>query len=257
MKKLFAILCMAALLLSMTACQGAKDDTIKVGVCQLTPHVALDAATEGFVETLKAEFGDKIEIDVQVGGGDTATCSPIVNAFVSDGVDLIMANATPAMLACATATADIPVLATSITNYESAMEIELTETALVRRVEPLAALVSSIRANGFRVALDNFGRGFSSLGLLKSIVVDTVKIDSSLTAPSDSEERDSTVVSHLVALCHELSIRTVAEGIETETQRLRMSSYGFDMLQGTHLSCVIHADEFEQLLIDMDESDNT
>jgi len=124
MKKLFAILCMAALLLSMTACQGAKDDTIKVGVCQLTPHVALDAATEGFVETLKAEFGDKIEIDVQVGGGDTATCSPIVNAFVSDGVDLIMANATPALQAAAAATTDIPILGTSVTEYGVALDIQ-------------------------------------------------------------------------------------------------------------------------------------
>jgi len=124
MKKLFAILCMAALLLSMTACQGAKDDTIKVGVCQLTPHVALDAATEGFVETLKAEFGDKIEIDVQVGGGDTATCSPIVNAFVSDGVDLIMANATPALQAAVAATTDIPILGTSVTEYGVALDIK-------------------------------------------------------------------------------------------------------------------------------------
>jgi len=128
------------------------------------------------------------------------------------------------------------------------IEIELTETALVQRIEPLAALISSIRANGFSVALDNFGRGFSSLGLLKSIVVDTVKIDSSLTAPSDSAERDHAVVSHLVSLCHELGIRTVAEGIETETQRCLMGKYGFDMLQGTHLSHVIPAEEFERLL---------
>lgn len=128
------------------------------------------------------------------------------------------------------------------------IEIELTETALVQRIEPLAALISSIRANGFSVALDNFGRGFSSLGLLKSIVVDTVKIDSSLTAPSGSGERDHAVVSHLVSLCHKLGIRTVAEGIETETQRCLMGKYDFDMLQGTHLSHVVPAEEFERLL---------
>ena len=126
MKKLIALVLAALLLLSMTACGGtsAQDDgKLVVGVCQLVPHDALDAATKGFVDTLTAEFGDKIEIKVELGGGDTATCAPIVNAFVSENVDLIMANATPALQAAAAATSDIPILGTSVTEYGVALDI--------------------------------------------------------------------------------------------------------------------------------------
>ncbi len=126
MKKLFAIVMALLLLASLTACQGEKDDgKFVVGVCQLTPHVALDAATQGFVDALTEELGaENVQIDVQVGGGDTATCAPIVNAFVSEGVDLIMANATPALQAAAAATSDIPILGTSVTEYGVALDIE-------------------------------------------------------------------------------------------------------------------------------------
>ena len=126
MKKLIAIVLAALLLVSMTACGGtsAKGDKFVVGVCQLVPHEALDAATKGFVDTLTAEFGDKIEIKVELGGGDTATCAPIVNAFVSENVDLIMANATPALQAAVAATNEIPILGTSVTEYGVALDID-------------------------------------------------------------------------------------------------------------------------------------
>ena len=126
MKKMLALVMAAMLVVSMAACAPTQkgNDKYVVGVCQLTPHVALDAATEGFVEALKAELGeDKVEIDVQMGGGDSATCAPIVNAFVSKNVDLIMANATPALQAAVAATSDIPVLGTSVTEYGVALDI--------------------------------------------------------------------------------------------------------------------------------------
>jgi len=126
MKRFFAIVLAVLLLVSLTACAGTQSagDKLVVGVCQLVPHEALDAATKGFVDTLQAEFGDKIEIKVEMGGGDTATCAPIVNAFVSEGVDLIMANATPALQAAAAATSDIPILGTSVTEYGVALDID-------------------------------------------------------------------------------------------------------------------------------------
>lgn len=128
------------------------------------------------------------------------------------------------------------------------IEIEITESVLVQRAEPLSTLISSIRANGFCVSLDNFGIGFSSLNILKTNTVDTVKIDRSLTAPSDSPERDKAMIGHLVSMCREMHIRTVAEGIETETQLVFMRQFGFDMYQGAHLSPAIPAFEFEALL---------
>jgi putative ABC transport system substrate-binding protein len=96
-----------------------------VGICQLTPHEALDAATDGFIDALKEELGEEnVEILEKIGGGDTATCTPIVMDFVSKDVDLIMANATPALQAAVAATTDIPILGTSVTEYGVGLDIK-------------------------------------------------------------------------------------------------------------------------------------
>ena len=126
MKKLFSLLLAALMIIGLTAgCQKADDGKFVVGVCQLTPHAALDAATEGFVAALEAELGkDNVVVDVQVAGGDTATCAPIVSSFVANEVDLIMANATPALQAAVAATSDIPILGTSVTEYGVALDIK-------------------------------------------------------------------------------------------------------------------------------------
>ena len=128
-KKLISILLAACLLLALAACggnhaEGAQDKTYVVGVCQLVQHDALDAATRGFEEALKAELGDAVEIRVQNASNDIPTCSTIVSGFVADGVDLIMANATPALQAAAAATQEIPILGTSITEYGVALDIK-------------------------------------------------------------------------------------------------------------------------------------
>lgn len=127
MKKVFAIICAVLMLLSMAACGGnetGEDDTYVVGICQLVPHDALDAATEGFKQALIDELGDKVTFKEEVAAGDTASCAPIVNTFVADDVDLIMANATPALQAAAAATEDIPILGTSVTEYGVALQIK-------------------------------------------------------------------------------------------------------------------------------------
>ena len=120
MKKLLAILAAVALCLGMTAVAEA---TYTVGVCQLVQHPALDAATQGFQDTLTAKLGDAVTFDVQNASGDSNTCSTIVNSFVSNNVNLIMANATPALQAAVAATGDIPILGTSVTDYATALDI--------------------------------------------------------------------------------------------------------------------------------------
>lgn len=103
---------------------SADDATYTVGICQLMQHDALDAATQGFMDALTEALGDKVTFDVQNAQGDSNTCSTIINSFVSNDVDLIMANATPALQAAAAGTNEIPILATSVTEYGVALEID-------------------------------------------------------------------------------------------------------------------------------------
>ncbi len=139
-KKIRKILA-AVLALSMIACLFASCDktpansdepstdndsaavVYNVGICQLVQHEALDAATQGFMDALKAKFGDNVKFSLQNAAGDSNTCSTIVNQFVSDDVDLIMANATPALQAAVAATDKIPIVATSVTDFATALEI--------------------------------------------------------------------------------------------------------------------------------------
>ena len=138
-KKLFALLLTGAIALGLAACGGSGNNasspsgstapsgtdgkTYVVGISQLVTHPALDAATEGFQAALNDLLPGQVEIDLQNAANDPATCSTIATSFVSQGVDLIMANATPALQAAAAATADIPILGTSVTEYGVAFNI--------------------------------------------------------------------------------------------------------------------------------------
>lgn len=143
MKKILVAVLTVCMLLTMTACgssepaaQAPTEDApaaeapteakvYKVGICQLVQHDALDLATEGFQDKLTELLGaENVEFDVQNAAGDLNTCGLIANAFVADEVDLIMANATPALQAAAAATADIPILGTSVTEYGVALDIK-------------------------------------------------------------------------------------------------------------------------------------
>ena len=149
--KLTALLLALVLSLSLAACSGkpgaessapaesksgesaqpsaapAGDETYVVGICQLLPHDALNAATQGFKDALKEEFGDNVEIKEGNAGGEPTNCTTIIDGFIAEDVDLILANATPALTAAASATDTIPILGTSITNYGIALNLDTTE----------------------------------------------------------------------------------------------------------------------------------
>ena len=118
MKKILALaLVLVMLMAALAGCGGSKE--LNVGICQLMEHPSLDEATQGFTDALNAEAqkaGKTVNIETQV-AGESDLCTTVINTFTAKKVDLIMANATPALLAAANATTSIPVLGTSVTDY--------------------------------------------------------------------------------------------------------------------------------------------
>ena len=124
MKKILALTLALTMVFALAAPSAFAADSYTVGICQLVQHPALDAATQGFKDALTKALGDKVSFVEQNASGDSATCAVICNQFVSDDVNLILANATPALLAAQAATNKIPVLGTSVTDYASALDID-------------------------------------------------------------------------------------------------------------------------------------
>ena len=131
MKRALAILMSAIMLLALCACGSTNnagttapennndpaEKVYSVGIVQLMQHVALDQATQGFQDALTEKLGDNVTFDIQLASGETTNCTTIVTKFVNDSVDLIMGNATPAVIAAKEATATIPIVGTSVTDY--------------------------------------------------------------------------------------------------------------------------------------------
>ena len=126
-KKIVSILTATALVASLTGCgsNGSSSKKYTIGICQLMEHEALDAATKGFKDTLTKKLGkDNVEFDEQNAQGESTNCSTICNGFVTSNVDLILTNATGALQAATQATADIPILGTSVSDYATALNIK-------------------------------------------------------------------------------------------------------------------------------------
>lgn len=123
-KHILTILSTAAVLAVSGGFACAKEpETFTVGICQYVQHDALDAATRGFQDALTDELGDRVDFDLQNAQGDYAACAAILNSFLAEDADLILANATAPLQAAATATADIPILGTSVTDYSEALQL--------------------------------------------------------------------------------------------------------------------------------------
>ena len=162
MKKMLLIMTAAVLALCLCGSAAAEGTVYRIGVCQLVQHVALDAATQGFQDALKEKLGDAVAFDVQNASGDSNTCSTIINGFVSDSVDLIMANATPALQAAVAATGDIPILGTSVTDYATALDISdwtgatglnVSGTSDLAPLDQQAAMLHELFPNAVKVGI--------------------------------------------------------------------------------------------------------
>jgi EAL domain-containing protein (putative c-di-GMP-specific phosphodiesterase class I) len=128
------------------------------------------------------------------------------------------------------------------------LELELTETALVKDTGDSAGLLDRIRRRGIQVALDDFGTGFSPMQYLHQLPVDVVKIDQVFVRDLDGSPSSVPLVEGMVKLAKMLSLRVVAEGVETNAQLEILRQIGFDIAQGNLLSYPVPAEQALALL---------
>ncbi len=126
MKRILAVLlCVVLCAVGFVGCGAKEDGKYTIGICQLVTHEALDAATKGFKDAVIAGLGEEnVKFDEQNAANDAAMCKTITDNFATKNVDLIMANATPALQAAVKSTKKIAILGTSITEYGVALEID-------------------------------------------------------------------------------------------------------------------------------------
>ncbi len=129
-----------------------------------------------------------------------------------------------------------------------AIELEITEGALIETRPEVRNNLSALRAAGHRVALDDFGTGYSSLGVLRHMTVDRIKIDRSFVADIPSDPQAIAVARSIVELAHTLGASVTAEGVESEAQRRALADMKCDVFQGFLLARPMQSDEFDQLV---------
>ncbi len=183
-RKALAIALAAAMAMGTCAvtASAADGDKYTIGICQLVQHEALDAATQGFKDEVTKELGeDAVTFDEQNAQGDSNTCSTIINSFVSNNVDLILANATPALQAAAAGTSDIPILGTSVTEYGVALGLDdfdgtvggnISGTADLAPLDQQAAMLNELFPDA-----KNVGLLYCSAEANSQYQVDTVKAE--------------------------------------------------------------------------------
>ena len=207
----FAVMLMlvCAFAMVLAGCGGskekdeAKEDAYKVGIIQLIEHPALDEATKGFKEGLQSVLGeDGVVFDEQNAQGEDANCATIASGFVTDKVDLIMANATPALQASANATADIPIVGTSVTDFGSALDIKdwtgstgknITGTSDLAPLDEQAKMVQEIKPDVKQVGILYCSKESNSKYQVEEIMkqFDDLKIKYKTYSAADSNEVQS------------------------------------------------------------------
>ena len=128
------------------------------------------------------------------------------------------------------------------------LELELTESVLMRHVEFTAPALQKLKAMGVRLAIDDFGTGYSSLSYLKQFPIDTLKVDQSFVREIAAETDDATIVNAVINMSRGLKHRVIAEGVETTEQVEFLQAHGCDEGQGYYFSCPVPAAQFAKLL---------
>ena len=127
------------------------------------------------------------------------------------------------------------------------LELEVTESVLMEHMDIAAHMLNELRAMGVVTSIDDFGTGYSSLAYLKRIPIDALKIDASFMHDLTTDDSDAEIVSAIISLAHNLRLKVVAEGVETEDQIAFLRSHGCDEIQGYLVSRPVSAENFESL----------
>jgi len=128
------------------------------------------------------------------------------------------------------------------------LEVELTETLLVKNVEESIQQLQSLRDQGFKVAIDDFGTGYSSLSYLQRFPFDVLKIDQSFVRDIDQNAKNETITASIINLAHQLDLEVIAEGVETWAEYNMIANLGCDELQGYLFSRPLSTEDFTELL---------
>ena len=128
------------------------------------------------------------------------------------------------------------------------IELEITETLLTENLETLVDTVTLLKEKGFRISVDDFGSGYSSLNLITQMPFDTLKIDGSFFLKNELTERNKKVISSIVTLAKSLNLETVSEGVETDNQVDFLKELGCDIIQGFFYYKPMPSGDFEKLL---------
>ncbi|MEM9119552.1 MAG: EAL domain-containing protein [Cyanobacteria bacterium P01_F01_bin.56] len=128
------------------------------------------------------------------------------------------------------------------------LELEVTETALMQDIEPAIALLHELKDLGVRIAIDDFGTGYASLSYLQKLPIDILKIDTSFVRNIHENITNQAILRNVIAMAHELNLKVIAEGIETEIEMHMLKSFGCDLIQGYWVGTPMDATEFAQRL---------
>ena len=128
------------------------------------------------------------------------------------------------------------------------LELELTESSIMRNLEVAAAVLGRLKSMGVNISIDDFGTGFSSLASLKRLPIDALKIDKSFVSDATTDPDDAALVMAIITLAHNLRLKVIAEGVETEEQLRFLQLLRCDEIQGNLFSKPLAADAFVSLL---------
>ncbi|MEA4853954.1 MAG: EAL domain-containing protein [Christensenella sp.] len=130
----------------------------------------------------------------------------------------------------------------------SAVELELTESAFLENLQEMMKTMAKLHEAGFRLAIDDFGSGYSGLNMLKDINFDTVKLDRGFLIETEGDKRGDVILQGILALAKKLNLQTIAEGVETKAQFLFLKENGCDMVQGFYFSRAVPGNEFDRMI---------